>query len=231
MSKNFTDKHKKTLAGAGVLAFLLITVAVFIYIGEPIMKAASNPEEFRALIKSYGFWGKFVFAGMVILQVFVAIIPGEPLEIAAGYTFGAFWGTALCLIGIGIGSILVLLFVRRFGMRAVEVFFSREKIEKLGFLKDSQKLRALTFLLLFIPGTPKDLVCYLAGLTDMKLTEFFIISVTARVPSVITSTVGGDALGLKNYTFAVIVFALTALISVAGILIYKRVCAKKETKQ
>ena len=92
-------------------------------------------------------------------------------------------------------------------------------------------IRQPAFLLLFIPGTPKDLVCYLAGLTDMKLTEFFIISVTARVPSVITSTVGGDALGLKNYTFAVIVFALTALISVAGILIYKRVCAKKETKQ
>lgn len=49
-----------------------------------------------------------------------------------------------------------------------------------------------------------------------------------RIPSVVTSTIGGDALGLQNYQFAILAFAVTMVISVAGLLIYRSLCRRHE---
>lgn len=88
----------------------------------------------------------------------------------------------------------------------------------------------LTFILMFIPGTPKDLISYFVGLTDMKLYEWLIISTIARIPSIVTSTIGGSALAEKNYKFAVIVFVIAAIISIAGIVIYNLIQSKRLNK-
>ena len=151
----------------------------------------------------------------------------EPLEMGAGYAFGAWEGTILCIIGCVIGSALVFLFVRRFGVKLVEVFFPREKIRSLRFLQDSRRLNLLTFIVFFIPGTPKDLLSYFIGLTDMKLGTWLLITAVARIPSIVTSTVTGDALGLKDYQFALIAFGVTLALSLAGILVYRRLSARR----
>ena len=136
-------------------------------------------------------------------------------------------GTILCIIGCVIGSALVFLFVRRFGVKLVEVFFPREKIRSLRFLQDSRRLNLLTFIVFFIPGTPKDLLSYFIGLTDMKLGTWLLITAVARIPSIVTSTVTGDALGLKDYQFALIAFGVTLALSLAGILVYRRLSARR----
>ena len=82
----------------------------------------------------------------------VAIIPGEPVEIGAGYAFGAVEGTLLCMLGTVTGSMAVYFFVRRFGVKAVEIFFPVEKIEQLRFLNTAKKRDTLMFLLMFIPA-------------------------------------------------------------------------------
>lgn len=161
---------------------------------------------------------------MMALQVVGAVIPGEPLEIGAGYTFGAWEGTGLCLLGAVVGSAVVFLLVRLYGVRLVERFFPVEKIRQLRFLKDAHRRDLLMFILCFIPGTPKDLLSYFVGLTDMSLARWLAIVSVARIPSVITSTIGGDALGGQNYRFAVAVFALTVLIGAAGLMVYRRIC-------
>ena len=125
---------------------------------------------------------------------------------------------------------LVFLFVRRFGIKAVEVFFSREKIRSLRFLQNQKKLNLWVFIIFAIPGTPKDLLCYFVGLTEMRFANWMLIISVARIPSVITSTIGGNALGMKNYLFAIIVFAATMLLSAAGILIYRIICKRHEGK-
>ena len=79
-----------------------------------------------------------------------------------------------------------------------------------------------------LPGTPKDLLCYYAGLTDIKLSTLLIICSVGRIPSVLTSTLGGDALGTKSYIFAAVVFGLTLLISAGGFWIYSRICSKHQ---
>ena len=226
-----TEKHKKLAAWCAGLIFLLFTGLVAWRIGVPMVRFVSQPEEFRAWVDAYGLMGKLLFIGMVVLQVVVAIIPGEPLEIGAGYAFGAIEGTLLCLIGIALGSTLVFLLVRKLGIRLVEVFFPVEKIRSLRFLQDSQRLNRLVFLVFFIPGTPKDLLCYFVGLTEMKLSVWIAISFFARIPSVVTSTLGGDALGTKSYLQAIIVFAVAAVLSAAGLFVYHRLKAAHATRK
>ena len=120
--------------------------------------------------------------------------------------------------------------MRRFGIKAVEIFFPIEKIENLRFLNTEKKRDALMFLLMFIPGTPKDLLAYFAPLTGMGPWTWLFITSVARIPSVVTSTIGGGALGMKNYMFAAIAIAVTLLISVAGLMIYRRICARHAQK-
>lgn len=228
MSKELSSKQKKILYGICIALFFLLMVAICWFAGKPLVKFASEPEKFRSWLDSLGIWGRVVFVGIIILQVFIAFIPGEPFEIGAGYAFGPIEGTLLCLVGALIGSFIVFSFVRRFGVQAVEVFFSREKIESVKFLKDAKRRDLLIFIVFFIPGTPKDLLTYFAGLTGIKLSKFLLLSTIARLPSVITSAVGGDAIGVKNYVFAIIVFAVTAILSAVGIWIYTRISKKHE---
>ena len=221
-----TPKQKKLWSALAIGAFLGLSLLLLIFVGRPMIRFIQNPAGFRLWVDSHGLWGRVAFVGMVFFQVVIAIIPGEPLEIAAGYAFGFWEGTLLCLLGIFLGGLTVFLFVRNWGIRAVEVFFPREKILSLRFLRDAKKRDALTFLLLFIPGTPKDVLTYCAGLTDMPLGSWLLISTVARIPSVVTSTVGGNALGVQNYWFALLVFGGTLAISLCGWLLYKRISAK-----
>ena len=226
-----TDRKKKVIVSVCIAAVVLLMAAVTYYVGKPMIKFVSEPERFRAWVDAHGIWGRLAFLGMTMLQVIVAVIPGEPMELVAGYAFGSVEGTALCIIGATLGGIPVFLLVRKFGMKAVEVFFSKEKTDSLKFLKSSPKRDFWIFILFLIPGTPKDLLNYFVGLTDMKMSKWLLISLVARIPSIVTSTIGGDALGMKKYTFAAAVFAVTLAVSAAGILIYRKICRGHEANE
>jgi uncharacterized membrane protein YdjX (TVP38/TMEM64 family) len=229
--QNNKNKTQRTLGIIAVAVFILFTLAVTWFAGRPLIKFVSNPDEFRAWVDTGGVWSRFAFVGMVVLQVVVAFIPGEPLEIGAGYAFGIWEGTLLCLAGIIIGSIIIFVLVRRFGVKLVEVFYSREKIMSMRYLKDRKRVKIVAFFVMLIPGTPKDLLSYFVGLTDIKLSVWIIIVAVARIPSVITSTVGGGMLGMKNYEFAILTFALTLLISGCGLLMYNRITKAHKSKE
>lgn len=212
----------------GIGIFVLLSAAVAWLIGKPLLQFVSEPEKFRQWVDSHGLLGPLAFLGMMLLQVFVAVIPGEPLEIGAGYAFGAVQGTILCILGAAIGSTLVFLFVRRFGVRAVEVFISREKIQSLRFLQNTRRVHLFLLVAFLLPGTPKDVLCYVAGLTTLKLGPFILISSICRLPSIVTSTIGGSALGSGQWGMAAIVFAATLVISAIGLWIYKRILRLRE---
>ncbi len=223
------SKKKKIVTGIlfGV-ALAIFGVATW-FVGREILKFASSPELFRAWVDEKGFLGKLAYMGLTVVQIVLAFIPGEPLEIAAGYAFGAVEGTVLCVIASTVGSMIVFFLVRLLGKRIVTVFFSEEKLSSLKILKTSASRDILYFIIFMIPGTPKDLLCYFAGLTDMKWWVWLIICSVGRIPSIITSTIGGDALGDKKYYLAAIVFGVTLLLSGAGLLIYKKITNKKNT--
>ena len=218
--QHLSDRQRKWFGGLAFLIFLGFCVLVGWFIGRPMLALVDEPERFRDWVDERGIWGRLIFIGMTALQVIVALIPGEPLELGAGYAFGVLEGTLLALTGIVLGSAIVFCFVRSFGIRVVEIFFSREKIHSLKFLQDSRKLNIITFAILLIPGTPKDLLAYFIGLTDMKLSTWLLISAVARIPSVISSVISGNALGTQNYRLAILASAITAGISLIGLGIY-----------
>jgi uncharacterized membrane protein YdjX (TVP38/TMEM64 family) len=223
--------RRRVVSLLSILVFIGLFIFLFFAVGRPLIQFVENPEQFRAWLDSFGVWGRVIFLGMTLLQILIGIIPGEPLEIGAGYAFGVWEGFLLCELGILIGSALIWCFSRYLGIKAVEAFYPREKLNELKFLKDTQKLNITAFILFFIPGTPKDMLTYVLGLTPMKLSTCLFITVVARIPSVITSVIGGSALGEQNYWLAVIVFAVTGLISLCGILYYNRKYGKKTPKE
>ena len=228
--RHLTVKQKKIISVLVLVLFIGFSALVAYFIGKPMISLVSEPEKFRGWVESRGNWGRLIFIGMMVFQVLIALVPGEPLEIGAGYAFGAAEGTVLCVIGVTVGSIMVFGLVRRFGMRLVEVFFDTGKIKKLKFLQNEKRLDLITFLVFFLPGTPKDLLTYFVGVTDIKLSKFILIVSVARLPSIITSTVGGSALGIGKYELAVIVFGVTIAASLLGLFIYNRICKHRAKK-
>lgn len=219
------DKHRKWLAGIsiGVVTVLIVLLTLFIW----KWLTSFSQEGLRDYIRSFGPVSWLVFLGLQFLQVFIALIPGELLESAAGFVFGPFTGTLLCYLGITLASILVFQLTRRFGVKVAEIFISREKINRLRFLNTEKKRNFLIFLLFFIPGTPKDLFTYFVGLTEIRLGTFLVISLIARIPSVVSSTFGGHLLGEGKYIGAVILYGVTAVISLLGMVGYHMWMKKK----
>lgn len=224
-----TGREKKYLAVLLLLAILAVSGLICWKVGAPMLRLASEPERFRVWMEQRGAWGRLIYVGMVALQVLVAVIPGEPLEIVGGCAFGSVQGLLLCLLGGMLGSFAVIFLVRRFGIRLAGLFFSPEKLRSVGFLKSSPR-RTVLFLIVFtLPGTPKDLLCYFAGLTDIHLPALLLICSLGRIPSVVTSTILGDALGTRSYLLAAIVLLATLAVSGGGLLLYQTIC-KRNTR-
>ena len=228
MDDRHYDRKRKLLAGisAAVVVILALLATWFIW----RWLTSFSREGLRDYIRSFGAAGWLVFLALQILQVCIALIPGELLESAAGFVFGPVFGTLLCYAGIAIASLLVFVLTRKFGVKLVQVFVSREKINQLRFLNTEKKRDVLIFIAFFIPGTPKDLLTYFAGLTEIKLSTFLVITLVARLPSVVTSTFGGHLLGEGEYVLAVIVYAATAVISLFGMSVYNGWMKRREVK-
>ena len=224
-----TEKQKKWVFAAAFVVFVVFCALTGWLIGVPMVEFANDPERFRAWVDASGIWGRVLFVGMVVLQVVVAFIPGEPVELAAGYAFGFWEGSALTMAGFLLGSWLVFALVRKFGVKLVEVFFHKNKIAELRFLQNPRKAKIIAFLLMLIPGTPKDFLSYFAGLTPLTLSQWLRIVAFARIPSLVTSSLTGAAAGEENYILSGVMLAVTLIISISGILYYRHIC-KQENK-
>jgi len=220
--KEYEEKRKIT-GIVSVSVLLLLFAAATALLWRPLIDTISNPEQFRVWVNLHGVAGRFAFVGMMVLQIIFAVIPGEPMEVGAGYAFGTLEGTLLCLAGAAVGSSVIFLFTKLWGNRLVEAFISREKIHSLRFMKYSRNLNFIVFFAFLIPGTPKDLMTYFIGLTSMKLKTFLILTSIARIPSVITSTITGNALGMQDYRIAAIIYSVTAAVSLIGAIAYRRI--------
>ena len=111
--KSMYTRKKKWLCGISLAIVTILAVLLTLFIGNWLRSFSDS--EFRDYIQSFGATGWLVFLGLQFLQVFIALIPGELLETAAGFAFGPYVGTILCYAGIALASALVFGLTRRFG--------------------------------------------------------------------------------------------------------------------
>ena len=213
-----SSEQKK--AAAIALCTLALGAAFCVFIAWLITSIATDPSRFERLVGENLPLAAALYALANTLQVFALVIPGEPLELVAGYLFGVWGGLAVVSVGLAVGEAVVFLTVKRFGTRFVSLFVSPEKLAKVGFIRDARKLNLLTFLMMFIPGTPKDLVTFVIGLTPMRLGTWMAISIPARMFSIVISTVVGAKVAEDDWALALLVFVATCAISLLGMLYY-----------
>lgn len=168
-------------------------------------------------IESLGFFGIFVLMFVQILQVVIAIIPGEAVEVLAGLLYGTLLGFVICEIGMIIGTIIIYYFVKKVGKSRIEKVNEDEKYTKFKILNDAQSLEMLTFIMFFIPGTPKDLLTYFMPFTKIESKKFFTIVAIARMPSILSSTYAGSSLSEGEWVKMTLTFLFIMVTGILGI--------------
>ncbi len=220
---------KRIKAYTILISVILALGALALFVTRKLMTMGGG-EGVRAYAESLGSFGWLFAVGLQVVQILVAFIPGELVESGLGFAFGPVYGTLYCYLGLAIGQGALFLIIRRFGMKAFRYYVPPEKLSGLRVLKGEERLERLTFILFLLPGTPKDLFCYFFPLTDISAGRFLLISLVARFPSVITSTVGGDMLAGGDIRMAVALYAMTGAVSLLGMWVYNALLKRRKLK-
>ena len=216
-----------------------VTVAVFVCVFGGLIALAvvyrkqlwtvfRSPEHLRAWVSSFGAAAPLVFIGLQALQVIIFVIPGEVPQIAGGYLFGIWSGALLSIVGIAIGSSVSFALARLLGVPFVWQFFSPPQIQRARGMADSRRSKIVMFLLFVIPGIPKDILCYVSGLSRMGYLAFLALSMAGRTPGILGSALMGDAAAGKRWILAGSVFAGATVLFVVGYLFRDRISALLE---
>ena len=201
-----------------ISVFVIITVVLTILFW-PFIRNLRN-EEYResisAWIKSLGFKGPALLFGIQVLQIFIAVIPGGPIQLMAGMAFGAIGGFAVIMAGVIFTSTLIFIIGRKFGLPLLRRFLGEDDLIKWSFLKDSTKTARILFILYLIPGTPKDILTWFAPLSNISLPSFVVLASLARIPAILTSTITGDSMMEGNWILSLSLFLGIAVIGLLG---------------
>ncbi len=198
-----------------------LTVPVFLNASQ-LWDFFKDPVNIQNWVLEWGVLAPLVFVGLQILQVVVFVIPGEVTQIAGGYLFGFGMGTVYNILGNIIGSIIAFGLARSLGLGFVHAIAGPEQVKKFDHLMHSPKLIGVFFLLFLIPGLPKDILCYLGGISSVKFPAFIVVSSIARVPGIVGSGLIGKAFAERDLTMLIFVLAMIGIFIGLSILFRER---------
>lgn len=236
MNEEINKKKIKILKRIITFIVIIILIGILIYL-LPIMKSLSTSEgrmEFKYKIQSLGFVGMLALFGLQVAQIFLFILPGEPIEILSGMCYGGIGGTFFIIVSSAIISIAIFYLVKIFGKKFVYEFCNKEKVQKIEnskLFQDPKKIEIIMLILFLIPGTPKDLLTYIAGLLPIKPLRFIVIATLARIPSIVSSTFAGEKIIAGNFKMAAIIYGAIIAIVVVIIYIVNKLDKNKVTKE
>jgi uncharacterized membrane protein YdjX (TVP38/TMEM64 family) len=206
-----------------LLIGIIIGVPLYLYFYQPhLLDRFSSIENVQDFFRQYQAQSVLVYIGLQILQIVICIIPGQWLQLAAGYMFGFWMGYLYSIIGAAIGSVLTYYLAKLLGHDAIHLIFGEERVKR--FVKNLNSKRAIivVFLIFLIPGVPKDLCNYAAGISEMKLKPFLVVSIIGRSPGMMGSLLIGRQIEHGDYTGAIIIAVIAVLLCIAGVIMRKR---------
>ena len=203
-----------------LLIFVVMTFISLIAYLFPVMKNLSTHEgqmAFKQKIDDSGVFGFLILLGLQFAQIFLVIIPGEPLEILAGMCYGSIGGTIFCLFSIVVSTAMVFGLVRKYGKKFIYQSFDQKKInriEKSKIFQNPKKIEFILALCFAITGAPKDILVYIGGLLPVKPIRFIMISTFCRLPSIVSSTIVGDYFSEGNWKISMMVYGITFVLTI-----------------
>lgn len=203
----------------GLIAFFALMVIVVILIWPYIHEAFEPGGLSRVIddVRNAGPLGVLILLAMQFMQIVVAFIPGEVVQMAAGMMYGPWLGAAVILLGCIISSAFVFAVVHRLGAPFVRDMVPTKYLDKFNAFEESGKLSIVVFILFLIPAMPKDTFTYLVPLTNMRMRDFLILSNVGRIPGIVISTYAANGLVDGNITQSLIIFAVVAVIAIVAI--------------
>ena len=155
----------------------------------------TSRDQLELFIRQSSFWGPLLFIVIQIAQVVIAVIPGGLTCLAGVVFFGPWYGFLYSAVGIIIGSCINFYLARRYGEKFIRLFVSDETYEKTKkkFLT-GKKFDVVFTAAILLPCAPDDVLCMLAGLTDMSWRKFLTILFLGRPVTIVVYSLGGAML-------------------------------------
>ena len=205
---------KKTIIFTFIFILLLSLLIVFY---KPLIYYLNNYEELKLFLKSKGKLALFIIYFLQILQVVIAFIPSDFINLSSGYILGPYIGFIISYLGLVSGTIIAFYISRFFGKEIVLKLVKEETLNKISNKVSSNMSVTNIFILSIIPFMPRDVLVYALGLTNIRPKKFLLPYLLARIPLVLILSITGDTL-FKNddYIFYFFIISLIILILYNG---------------
>ena len=205
-----------------VLGFVALVAYLSVRYGSVITPLLQDREGLGTFLSSFGMQSFVVFIFLQASQIVVTPIPGELVQLAAGYIFGTWMGTVYAVAGSLLGTLLSFGIARLLGYPLVRLLFGEKKLTTIETLINRPQSKLIVFLLFLIPGLPKDIMTYVAGVSPINYLQFLMTSTTARVPGILLSAYIGSNLYHQDYIAVFAACLATALLFGLGIWMQRR---------
>ncbi len=200
-----------------IVLFLFVIIGTYLIFHFNFHVIFTDKDKLINFVQASHPFDEIVFISLQILQVVFAPIPGEVTGFIGGYIYGPVMGTIYSTIGLVIGSWLAFILARVLGEPFVEKTVKPEIIKKYDFILE-HKGALVAFVLFLIPGFPKDFLCYIMGLSHMRLWTFLIVSTIGRLFGTILLSVSGDFARNGQYEMLFVVLGISGILVLTAFL-------------
>jgi len=188
----FKTTRDRNLAIVGLVAFALFIGSIYLTIRLKFPFLLSE-EALKEIFARFPAWlGMLVFTVSHIVQVVLMAIPGYAIAAVGGALFGPVVGLGLTMIGVTVGSTIAFLIARRWGRPIVERMIEEDALERFDEFAQSAGTPGL-FLFVFIPVLPEDVISFVAGMAEFKLSTFVAVMFFGRLPAAAVAVFAGSS--------------------------------------
>ncbi len=222
--KNQESKRKVIISVLKILLLIIIVIGIPLYayfFKHDWLMQFKDFNDIVSYLRDYKMQAIPIYIFLQIIQIVISVIPGQVFQLAAGYLYTFLPALVLSIIGAFLGTVISFFLARWLGSDFVHLFFGKEKTHEYVQKLNSKKAYMAVFFIYLIPGIPKDVVSYAAGISEMKFKPFILLSLVGRLPGMMGSIMIGSMWHKEEYV-GMIALCVIAVIAFILCLIYRK---------